>query len=533
MMKQTVLNMLVLLQVLRQATEVTAHKCNHGKHKDHKPPQPLDDTPETRSRLLEVGGSTNYLSWHQMRIFMDWTPVAKYNTANPARFAQTQLMVRVVHGATSYFETILQVEYYTQMNLLGGPCASTELDPINLPSDLYIVVNTAPSDSAQYITRSVACFYSKKDGRPLVASLFLNPSFMNTAPSQELKVYFSVLHEMVHMLGFDNDLFGNFKVPGTTTNRPLTEVIQNCTLGVTTYQCVILPEVVTWARNHFGCEILSGVPLENYGGFSVAGHHWESTFFFSELMAPSVDSQSFLSGLTHAFLRGTGWYNVLEGSDQVFEWSAKIGCSCYDLTCPAIPEQFCSPTAASSNICGPNFYAKGSCIKLSELESARDCRVLVANDDSCYETDYSTLSNETFGATSRCLNTKKQNFARAQCYKSTCLSSGTVVITVGTKNFSCTSTGQQITVAVGEVVTCPNIVKLCNQLRNSCPQDCNRRGYCARDKTCYCLGGWSGLSCGSSSYIDYAKLLIHETKRKSFLFGCVKILLILLIIPLS
>lgn len=533
-MKQTVLGVLVLLQIVQRVLEVAAHRCDHGKHKDHKPPVPLDDTPQTRSRLLEVGGSSNYLSWHYMRIGMDWSSVANYSNANPARRAQTQLMVRVVHGATGYFEKILQVDYYAQMNLPGGLCGSTDLDPMSVPYDLFILVNPAPSESASYITRSVSCFYSSKDGRPLVAALFLNPTYMTDTPSQELKVFFSVLHEMIHMLGFDNDLFGNFKIPGTNTTRELTQVIKDCKLGENNYQCIILPEVVTWARNHFGCTTLWGVPLENYGGFGVAGHHWESTFFFSELMAPTVDSQSFLSGLTHAFLRGTGWYNVLESSDQVFEWSANTGCSCYDLTCPAIPEQYCSPTASSSNICGPNFYAKGSCVKQSELESARDCRVLVANENSCFERDYSTLSNETFGAGSRCFNTKKQNFARAQCFVSTCLSSGTVVITVGTKNYSCTTTGQQITIAVGEIVTCPNVAKLCGHLRNSCPQDCNRRGYCARDKTCYCLGGWSGLSCGFSSQMDYSKFLVPPTtdKKHSFILRWMRILPILLIIHL-
>src|SRR3990167_1693265 len=219
MMKQTFFGMFVLIHILHIRMVVVAHRCAHGKHEAHKPPQMTDDTPKTESRLLEVGNPNTYTSWHPLRTRFVFTPVAEYRYANPATSAAIELMVRVVYGSSSYFGKVLQVNYYGQMEFSGGSCGGTDLEASSWSADLVIVTHPAPSDTAPYITRSLPCYYSKKDGRPLVSALFLNQASFSS--SDELKLFTAVLHEMVHILGFDKDLFSNFKVPGTSTSRLL------------------------------------------------------------------------------------------------------------------------------------------------------------------------------------------------------------------------------------------------------------------------------------------------------------------------
>ncbi len=38
---------------------------------------------------------------------------------------------------------------------------------------------------------------------------------------------------------------------------------------------MITPNVVKWAKDHYGCATANGVELEDYGGSGTAGSHWE------------------------------------------------------------------------------------------------------------------------------------------------------------------------------------------------------------------------------------------------------------------
>ncbi len=67
------------------------------------------------------------------------------------------------------------------------------------------------------------------------------------------------------------------------------------------------PNVLKAAREHFGCENITGVEIENEGS---GGLHWEKTFFHNEMMTSVFDKNWALSKITLAFLQDTGWYQV-------------------------------------------------------------------------------------------------------------------------------------------------------------------------------------------------------------------------------
>ena len=53
---------------------------------------------------------------------------------------------------------------------------------------------------------------------------------------------------------------------------------------------MITPKVLSYARNHFNCPSLTGVPLENEGTSGSLGSHWEKDIFYNEYMTSSVTS---------------------------------------------------------------------------------------------------------------------------------------------------------------------------------------------------------------------------------------------------
>ncbi len=47
---------------------------------------------------------------------------------------------------------------------------------------------------------------------------------------------------------------------------------------------IVLPKVVEYARQYFGCPNITGVELENEGSFGTAGSHWERRILGDEVI---------------------------------------------------------------------------------------------------------------------------------------------------------------------------------------------------------------------------------------------------------
>ena len=47
---------------------------------------------------------------------------------------------------------------------------------------------------------------------------------------------------------------------------------------------MITDKVLTYAKKHFNCPTLTGVPLETEGGSATAHSHWEMDLFYNEIM---------------------------------------------------------------------------------------------------------------------------------------------------------------------------------------------------------------------------------------------------------
>lgn len=73
---------------------------------------------------------------------------------------------------------------------------------------------------------------------------------------------------------------------------------------------LIIPDLLNYAKKHFACEDIEGIPLEDGGGAGSAGSHWEKSMFPNEYMNPTIESPGIISEFTFILLNNTGWYNV-------------------------------------------------------------------------------------------------------------------------------------------------------------------------------------------------------------------------------
>ena len=89
-----------------------------------------------------------------------------------------------------------------------------------------------------------------------------------------------LFYEISHALGFSNSLLSDFVNPLTGIKLGASNIYKLVN-GAT---FMITPKVLSYARKHFNCPSLTGVPLENEGTSGSLGSHWEKDIFYNEYM---------------------------------------------------------------------------------------------------------------------------------------------------------------------------------------------------------------------------------------------------------
>ena len=528
------------------------HNCEHAKNFGSIKPRRMDEIDGTTRTLqgiptgspVTTGGSATGQAetndgWHLLRIFVNWNYMKSFKTENPSLSTKYEFAVRMGESTRLYFQSILMVNFTPRLTLkTATTCGDTPIPVLDIPYDLYVVMWPKNDNGGGAFASAGACFLSTRDNRPTVGRFIINFANLKVGALYEQLHFPIFLHEFLHILGFANNLYAEYVVPGTTRKRGVGEVTVSMTAGGKTYNAIQLPEVVAWAKAYFNCQTLVGVPLEDGGGDGTAGSHWEKTYFPVEVMNPSLEFPVFFSGLTQALLRGTGWYYVKDFSDQYYNWGYFKGCSYFDAACPAIPELYCTKSANNQDTCAGHYYGKGQCQSLNTALTNSNCDYYSTRESSCLVagSELSPKENEVFGANSRCIDYKTAGGVYStKCHSISCSGSGnaqTVTITVGSSSVTC-NVGESgtATKSVGSLtIECPYVTRICGTIAAQCPSDCNGRGLCTQEKKCYCYTGWSGTSCETAVQLDYEKITFNEDKKNSNVFKLTLLMLALLLV---
>ncbi|XP_042006503.1 leishmanolysin-like peptidase [Salvia splendens] len=452
-----------------------------------------------------------------------------------------KLRLRKALGQTAdWFKRALSVEPVSGNLRLSGYSACGQDGGVQLPreyveegvanADLVLLVTTRPT-TGNTLAWAVAC---ERDqwGRAIAGHVNVAPRHL-TAEAESL-LSATLIHEVMHVLGFDPHAFAHFRDERKRRRIQVTEQVMDEKLGRMVTR-VVLPRVIMHSRYHYGAfsENFTGLELEDGGGRGTSGSHWEKRLLMNEIMTGSVDTRSVVSKMTLALLEDSGWYQANYSMEEHLDWGHNQGTEFVTLPCNRWKGAYlCNSTQFSG--CTYNREAEGYCPIVSysrdlpqwaryfsqankggQSSLADYCTYFVAySDGSCTDINSArapdSMLGEVRGSNSRCMasNLVRTGFVRAStsqgngCYQHRCLNNSLEVAVDGLWKV-CPQAGGPIKFSGfnGELI-CPAYHELCNvnpaSVSGQCPNSCHFNGDCI-DGRCQCFLGFEGHDCSQRS----------------------------------
>ncbi|PKI43753.1 hypothetical protein CRG98_035859 [Punica granatum] len=452
-----------------------------------------------------------------------------------------QHRLRKALGQTvDWFRRALAVEPVRGNLRLSGYSACGQDGGVQLPreyvedgvadADLVLLVTTRPT-TGNTLAWAVAC---ERDqwGRAIAGHVNVAPRHL-TAEAETL-LSATLVHEVMHVLGFDPHAFAHFRDDRKRRRGQVTEQVMDEKLGRAVTR-VVLPRVVMHSRFHYGAfsENFTGLELEDGGGRGTSGSHWEKRLLMNEIMTGSVDTRSVVSKMTLALLEDSGWYEANYSMADRLDWGRNQGTEFVTSRCDQWKGAYhCNTTQFSG--CTYNREAEGYCPIVSysgdlpqwaryfpqsnkggQSSLADYCTYYVAySDGSCTDANSARppdrMLGEVRGSSSRCMASSlvRTGFVRGSmtqgngCYQHRCVNNSLEVAVDGIWKV-CPDAGGPIRFPGfnGELI-CPAYHELCStssaRVVGQCPNSCSFNGDCV-DGKCRCFLGFRGHDCSKRS----------------------------------
>ena len=432
---------------------------------------------------------------HAMRLIYNTELLDSFTASNPQLTSHSELSKRVLKRVATYISTYFRVNFYQSTLIPAFICSTVSSSRSFTASfDLYVVILGESSTNESYFAYASPCLTESSTGRTVLGSFTLNYAYISLNPRREFSYFPVFLHEITHLLGFSSDEYSNYIDKQTGSVYTTNEKQINVTINSTIFSALAFPDLVSFAKSYYGCNDITGVPLENGGGSGSASSHWELLFLPNELMSPQVMNYMKITDFTLSLLRLTSWYDITDNAAQEFSFSKGIGCSALTV-CPT-QRGYCTEAQLGMNSCSYDYKSKSKC--RSSTTFTPGCYLLIDSRSIC-EIDFDAEpllrdSTETYGPNSRCIEWKSSSSSSniPKCHKTNCVNGNTIEITVRSGDvYQCQQKDQLINVDSSNSIICPDPVDFCSKLSNKCTDDCykNGNGICMKDNTCFCFYG--------------------------------------------
>ena len=486
---------------------ISSWKC--GKDLLKIKPKGIDPSKFENKRRL----SSEYQS---IRIMADYSNL---KTGNGVTSEIVEKIKKITNEVCDEFSRLLKVvPINSKMELNGEEIKQfCELDNLDnnyqnffISHDLVIFPSFDSTLPTNVLAAAGMCMYLTQSYRPIFGVLNFNPNLSFSIKNTDLYMKILIMHELTHVLVFSPDLF---ELLGMLT----TKIFDGSFVSF-----INSPKVLTAARQHYNCESLNGVPLENQGSTGSAGSHWESRYMLGDYMISTDYMDNVISDITLALFEDSKIYKVNYYSGSLFKFGKNMGCSFFDKKCiedgsTDFKEEFC--TKKDEYFCSRSKINKGKCIinefsktipdryryfdkdNLGGYEAANYCPVSnnIERSDDYYPSNchvgistFSSEYGEIIGNSSFCFissllpnNSNINPSDRAICYKVECDSDNLkIIVNIGNNKVYCPTEGGIIDNPSGfkGTINCPEYYEICGQETEKEGDICNDMFDCIHKK---------------------------------------------------
>ncbi|QDZ22697.1 leishmanolysin-like peptidase [Chloropicon primus] len=382
--------------------------------------------------------------------------------------------------------------------------------------DLILYVTAENTNACGNMTIAYAgwCEMDPYTKRPIAGNINFCPNRLDESDAQFGNLLDTSIHEILHVLAFSDSLYQHFI---SASGQPLG--LSNVVKEVGQTKSIVTENVVNAAKQHFNCDTVSGVQLENEGGSSTAHSHWEELHYNGELMVGVQSGRGVLSNLSLALLKDSGWYTVADDSEEgLLQYGHNEGCAFVGGQCAALktafPRYHCSSEEKATSQCTADHMAFGYC---HDSKLGDTCTTVKSyQNGNCWDSQFHSVEREKFGEVhalnARCfeapddvIRVKEGNLvysssiSGAGCFQTQC-ANDKLYIGIGGVYKECPE-GQYVNYpdfgsqySSGRIGPCPKKEAICPYL--GCPNDCSGNGKCHNQK-CHCYLGHTGDDCSA------------------------------------
>ncbi|RVE60420.1 hypothetical protein OJAV_G00181010 [Oryzias javanicus] len=298
----------------------------------------------------------------------------------------------------------------------------------------YLQIQATDKCRAEPVLAYAVRCQTDRDGRPVAGAVVVCRNRLTGETYSHQTAVQTVIHELLHVLGFSKDLFSTWKDCSSHPDNPCSprgKVTHSDGSGQTK---IYSPSVISAMQKHLlSSDPELGGPLEDLeAAADGASSHWESRLLQGSIMGPVLgDSTTVrIDPITLAAFQDTGWYTVDLRRGQSLVWGNGEGKSFGSTkTCKDNSSSFfCTGSGLGCHFlhlhkgeCQTDPYLDG-CRVYKPLKNGSECW---KKDNSRWSTEYSS-SGEMFGFDSRCFFSslsREEDFVSStvgRCYRHRC-----------------------------------------------------------------------------------------------------------------
>ena len=486
-----------------------SHKCIHS-HIIEKIGKPKIMEEPLISKIISIKNKARNLQekWRPINLFFDYS-----NITDTSPKTKKHIEEIIMPLLKKNLKALIKVKGSTLISPFTHLCEDEILIPKKynniLNADLIIFVRVI-NEKSGFLAYAATCSIKKSDNRPVTGMIMINERNLKFEKEDIDDLYATLLHESMHIFAISPILFDTY-----LTKLPKTNIIQkrNSNIGNRYVKKLITPKLIKAAQEHFNCNKIDGVFLENEGSNASAGAHFEKVYFGNELMTSQKTGFSILSKMTLALLEDSGWYQIDFGKTEELFWGRGKGCAFMEAMCDIEFEEYC--VVEHERNCSIEYRGKTFCAKTNF-------------GDKCFTNEYSkyymcdnrhsfkkTALYEEVGAFSRCLKVYSQNRNTSGCYVTKC-NLGKIEVSVNGKIYYCENNNDIIQVNDDFAFFCPDVEDFCGKMEKGCEEDCNGNGFCLSNSTCACKYWFEGDTCKDKRdcQLDDSCEKVEEPKKK-------------------